>query len=207
MWWPVVWRQTNSCLTTGLKLSECDGLTVNLSLCFHSAALWWCSDNTIRWGVFFTFEWTYACGQCGSYNKQHVLCLEISLMHLNSIMYVLLSILWIYLFIPPPSCRWMKKPRCGVPDQIGGTSKFSVRKRRYALTGQKWQHKHITYRWVDSVLSRCLFSCNNNPAPHTRCEGILTTRLTQRSPTQRHNWYLHTCTQTEACAHKQGFRI
>lgn len=45
-------------------------------------------------------------------------------------------------------CRWMKKPRCGVPDQIGGAAKFSVRKRRYALTGQKWQHKHITYRWV-----------------------------------------------------------
>lgn len=45
-------------------------------------------------------------------------------------------------------CRWMKKPRCGVPDQMGGAAKFSVRKRRYALTGQKWQHKHITYRWV-----------------------------------------------------------
>ncbi|XP_016119978.1 matrix metalloproteinase-16-like, partial [Sinocyclocheilus grahami] len=43
---------------------------------------------------------------------------------------------------------WMKKPRCGVPDQFGGASKFSVRKRRYALTGQKWQHKHITYRLV-----------------------------------------------------------
>uniref|UniRef100_A0A3P8XAF1 Peptidase metallopeptidase domain-containing protein n=1 Tax=Esox lucius TaxID=8010 RepID=A0A3P8XAF1_ESOLU len=40
---------------------------------------------------------------------------------------------------------WMKKPRCGVPDQLGGASKFSVRKKRYALTGQKWQHKHITY--------------------------------------------------------------
>ncbi|MCJ8728553.1 hypothetical protein PDJAM_G00005770 [Pangasius djambal] len=40
---------------------------------------------------------------------------------------------------------WMKKPRCGVPDQLGGASRFSVRKRRYALTGQKWQHKHITY--------------------------------------------------------------
>ncbi|CAL8321006.1 unnamed protein product [Boreogadus saida] len=41
---------------------------------------------------------------------------------------------------------WMKKPRCGVPDQLGGASKFNVRKRRYALTGQKWQHRHITYR-------------------------------------------------------------
>ncbi|KAJ3611442.1 hypothetical protein NHX12_021457 [Muraenolepis orangiensis] len=40
---------------------------------------------------------------------------------------------------------WMKKPRCGVPDQLGGVSKFNVRKRRYALTGQKWQHRHITY--------------------------------------------------------------
>ncbi|XP_014823380.1 PREDICTED: matrix metalloproteinase-16-like isoform X1 [Poecilia mexicana] len=41
--------------------------------------------------------------------------------------------------------RWMKRPRCGVPDELGGASRFSVRKRRYALTGQKWQHKHITY--------------------------------------------------------------
>ncbi|XP_048868143.1 matrix metalloproteinase-16-like [Brienomyrus brachyistius] len=40
---------------------------------------------------------------------------------------------------------WMKKPRCGVPDQLGGASRFNVRRRRYALTGQKWQHKHITY--------------------------------------------------------------
>ncbi|KAM3860314.1 matrix metalloproteinase-16-like [Diretmus argenteus] len=47
--------------------------------------------------------------------------------------------------IDDSTISWMKRPRCGVPDQLGGASKFSVRKRRYALTGQKWQHKHITY--------------------------------------------------------------
>ncbi|XP_016089636.1 matrix metalloproteinase-16-like isoform X2 [Sinocyclocheilus grahami] len=39
---------------------------------------------------------------------------------------------------------WMKKPRCGVPDLLGGIS-GSHRKKRYALTGQKWQRTHITY--------------------------------------------------------------
>ncbi|XP_031439654.1 matrix metalloproteinase-16-like isoform X2 [Clupea harengus] len=47
--------------------------------------------------------------------------------------------------IDPNTLSWMKRPRCGVPDQFGGASKFNVRKRRYALTGQKWQHKDITY--------------------------------------------------------------
>nr|XP_038022210.1 matrix metalloproteinase-24-like isoform X1 [Anas platyrhynchos] len=39
--------------------------------------------------------------------------------------------------------EWMKKPRCGVPDHphLGR----SRRKKRYALTGQKWRQKHITY--------------------------------------------------------------
>ncbi|KAL4655802.1 matrix metalloproteinase-24 [Arapaima gigas] len=39
--------------------------------------------------------------------------------------------------------EWMKKPRCGVPDH----PRISRRRRnkRYALTGQKWRQKHITY--------------------------------------------------------------
>lgn len=69
--------------------------------------------------------------------------------------------IWNFQWLSCCCCRWMKKPRCGVPDQIGGATKFSVRKRRYALTGQKWQHKHITYRWVF-----CWINCSitDNPS-------------------------------------------
>ncbi|CAI5640894.1 unnamed protein product [Oreochromis niloticus] len=38
---------------------------------------------------------------------------------------------------------WMQKPRCGVPDKFRSASRS--RRRRYALTGQKWQRTHITY--------------------------------------------------------------
>ena len=40
--------------------------------------------------------------------------------------------------------RWMKKPRCGVPDHPHLSRRR--RNKRYALTGQKWRQKHITYR-------------------------------------------------------------
>ncbi|XP_059589312.1 matrix metalloproteinase-24 isoform X5 [Alligator mississippiensis] len=39
--------------------------------------------------------------------------------------------------------EWMKKPRCGVPDHPHLS--HNRRKKRYALTGQKWRQKHITY--------------------------------------------------------------
>ena len=44
---------------------------------------------------------------------------------------------------------WMRKPRCGVSDPLSDVSSSGSRprKRRYALTGQKWQRTHITYRW------------------------------------------------------------
>ncbi|KAM9427914.1 matrix metalloproteinase-16-like isoform 5-T5 [Salvelinus alpinus] len=42
-----------------------------------------------------------------------------------------------------PHSDWMKRPRCGNPDKLKGISRS--RKRRYALTGQKWQRTHITY--------------------------------------------------------------
>ncbi|XP_032714699.1 matrix metalloproteinase-24 isoform X3 [Lontra canadensis] len=39
--------------------------------------------------------------------------------------------------------EWMKKPRCGVPDHPHSSRRR--RNKRYALTGQKWRQKHITY--------------------------------------------------------------
>ncbi|KAG7278396.1 hypothetical protein CRUP_038559, partial [Coryphaenoides rupestris] len=43
---------------------------------------------------------------------------------------------------------WMQRPRCGVPDTLKNVSRS--RKRRYALTGQKWQRTHITYSALES---------------------------------------------------------
>ncbi len=42
----------------------------------------------------------------------------------------------------------MKRPRCGVPDHFEESTEGGTRRKRYALTGHKWDQDKLTYRWI-----------------------------------------------------------
>lgn len=44
--------------------------------------------------------------------------------------------------------RAMRQPRCGVPDRVASEVNEGTRKKRYAVTGQRWDKDHITYRFA-----------------------------------------------------------
>ncbi|XP_068595075.1 matrix metalloproteinase-15 [Brachionichthys hirsutus] len=45
----------------------------------------------------------------------------------------------------PATATAMRRPRCGLPDKRAVEMDVSVRRRRYALTGQQWDKDRITY--------------------------------------------------------------
>uniref|UniRef100_A0A3Q4HKM1 Matrix metallopeptidase 15a n=1 Tax=Neolamprologus brichardi TaxID=32507 RepID=A0A3Q4HKM1_NEOBR len=47
------------------------------------------------------------------------------------------------------ACRAMRRPRCGLPDRT--PEDLVDRKKRYVLTGQRWDTDHITYRFPDQM--------------------------------------------------------
>ncbi|XP_077419358.1 matrix metalloproteinase-15 isoform X2 [Vanacampus margaritifer] len=47
--------------------------------------------------------------------------------------------------LDPQTISAMKRPRCGVADKFGGQIKTNVRRKRYALTGHRWNKMHLTY--------------------------------------------------------------
>ncbi|CAB1322901.1 unnamed protein product [Coregonus sp. 'balchen'] len=51
----------------------------------------------------------------------------------------------------PATLKAMRRPRCGVPDKSVEQAENGVRRKRYALTGQKWDKNHLTYSIMNTT--------------------------------------------------------
>uniref|UniRef100_A0A4W5LHF3 Matrix metallopeptidase 15 n=1 Tax=Hucho hucho TaxID=62062 RepID=A0A4W5LHF3_9TELE len=51
----------------------------------------------------------------------------------------------------PATLKAMRRPRCGVPDKSVEQAENGVRRKRYALTGQKWDKNLLTYSIMNTT--------------------------------------------------------
>ncbi|MED6267890.1 hypothetical protein CHARACLAT_016693 [Characodon lateralis] len=56
----------------------------------------------------------------------------------------------------PATIAAMRRPRCGLPDRRPEEAINEARKKRYALTGQRWDKEHITYSIIKQQIPSLL---------------------------------------------------
>ena len=57
----------------------------------------------------------------------------------------------------------MKRPRCGVRDRFVQPDGANVRRKRFVLTGQKWDKDKLTYRYISYFFTHHSYVACYNP--------------------------------------------